>query len=72
MIHQEAIIQLILQIAVSPNVALCVEARFVKSSHILYITLKVQAAQNFSIQNEKITFNGLAKARITSASTGIV
>jgi len=36
-IHQEAIIQLILEIAVSPNIALCIEAGFCQIQSQMYI-----------------------------------
>ena len=44
-IHQEAIIHLILEIAICPNVALCVEAGFCQiQSHIIYSSLQLSSS----------------------------
>ena len=51
MIHQEAIIQLLLEIAISPNIALCVEAGFCQiQSQIVWIIINWQAGYIYFYQ----------------------
>ena len=61
-IHQEAIIQLLLKIAISPNVALCVKA-WVLSSPVTFAStlgdLKPANGNHQSKQNRQITIIGL-------------